>query len=334
MASEPRLKMGAREWILLLTLAFLWGGSFFFAKVAVAELPPLSLVLARVALAALALHLLLRATGSTMPKDCSIWSAYFVMGVLNNFVPFSLIFWAQTQIESDLAAILNGATPLFTALLAHWLTPDEHLTWNRFIGVLLGFGGVTALIGVEALSGFGLHVVAGLAVLAATLSYAFAGIFGRRFAGQPPLVTATGQVTATSIMMLPVVLIIDRPWGLPLPQVTTWSAVLGLALLSTALAYVIFFRILATAGATNLLLVTLLIPVSAILLGHTVLGESVTPQHLVGMAVIALGLATMDGRATAALGQRRAFSWLGAGLRASSELLPRSRPRRHRALRR
>ncbi|MGH6928179.1 MAG: DMT family transporter, partial [Dongiaceae bacterium] len=300
--------MGALEWSLLLTLSVLWGGSFFLVKVAVAELPPFSIVLARVGLAALALHIVVGVTGDRMPGDRASWSAFFAMGTLNNLVPFSLIVWAQTQIGSGLASILNGATPLFTALLAHWLTVDERLTWNRLAGILLGLAGVTAMIGVEALAGFGLHVVAALAVLLATVSYAFAGIFGRRFQRQPPLVTAAGQVTATSIMMLPIVLIVDQPWTLPAPQAATWGAVIGLALLSTALAYVIFFRILAAAGATNLLLVTMLIPVSAVLLGYTILDESVHSQHVIGMALIALGLAAIDGRAAAVLRRWRVTS--------------------------
>jgi drug/metabolite transporter (DMT)-like permease len=264
MAAGRASSMGAIEWTLLSALSILWGGSFFFAKVAVAELPPFSVVLARVGLAALALHIVVRAAGGRMPRDRGTWSAFFVMGALNNLVPFSLIVWAQTHVSSGLASILNGATPLFTALLAHWLTADERLSWNRLVGVLLGFVGVTVMIGVDALAGLGLHVVAALAVVAATISYAFAGIFGRRFSGQPPLVTATGQVTATTIMMLPIVAVVDQPWRLEAPQPATWGAIVGLALLSTALAYVIFFRILATAGATNLLLVTLLIPVSAV----------------------------------------------------------------------
>jgi drug/metabolite transporter (DMT)-like permease len=149
-------------------------------------------------------------------------------------------------------------------------------------------------------------VLAEVAVLVATVSYAFAGIFGRRFKGQPPLVTATGQVTATTVMMLPIVLIVDRPWALPMPAPVTLAAVGGLALLSTALAYVIFFRILAVAGATNLLLVTLLIPVSALLLGHSILGEGLALQHVLGMALIGLGLAAIDGRVFKAVRLRRA----------------------------
>jgi drug/metabolite transporter (DMT)-like permease len=301
MISERALKMGPLEWILLLVLSVLWGGSFFFAKLAVAELPPFTIVLGRVGLAALALNLLVRARGQRMPSDRGSWAAFFAMGTLNNLVPFSLIVWAQTQIASGLASILNGATPLFTVLLAHWLTADERLTWNRLLGVALGLAGVTVMIGMEALSGLGLHVLGELAILVATVSYAFAGIFGRRFKGQPPLVTATGQVTATTVMMTPIMLIVDQPWTLAMPTPLTLAAIAGLALLSTALAYVIFFRILAVAGATNLLLVTLLIPVSALLLGHSILGEGLAMQHVMGMALIALGLAAIDGRAFSAL---------------------------------
>jgi drug/metabolite transporter (DMT)-like permease len=306
MGSEHALKMGPIEWVLLLVLSVLWGGSFFFVKLAVAELPPSTIVVGRVGLAALALNLLVRAAGHRMPGDRGSWVAFFAMGTLNNLIPFSLIVWAQTQIPSGLAAILNGATPLFTVLLAHWLTADERLTWNRLLGVVLGLAGVTVMIGMEALLGLGLHVLAELAILVATVSYAFAGIFGRRFKGQPPLVTATGQVTATTVMMLPIVLIVDRPWALAMPAPVTLAAVGGLALLSTALAYVIFFRILAVAGATNLLLVTLLIPVSALLLGHSILGEGLALQHVLGMALIGLGLAAIDGRALKPLRLRRA----------------------------
>ena len=305
MGSDRALRMGAIEWLLLLALSVLWGGSFFFAKLAVAELPPFTIVLGRVGLAALALNLLVRATGHRMPRDRASWAAFFAMGALNNLMPFSLIVWAQTQIASGLASILNGATPLLTVLLAHWLTDDERLTWNRLAGVLLGLAGVGVMIGLEALSGLGLHVVAEVAILVATLSYACAGIFGRRFRGLPPLVTATGQVTATSLMMLPIALAVDRPWTLAMPHALTLAAVAGLALLSTALAYLLFFRILAVAGATNLLLVSLLIPVSALLLGYFILGEGLALQHILGMALIALGLAAIDGRALAALRRRR-----------------------------
>jgi drug/metabolite transporter (DMT)-like permease len=288
--------MGPLEWCLLIILSILWGGSFFFSKVALAELPPLTLVFGRVCVAAVALNLTVYATGNRMPRSLKTWSSLFVMGALNNLIPFSLIFWGQTQIASGLASILNSTTPLFTVVLAHLFTRDERMTTNRLSGVLLGLLGIAVMIGPDALHGLGANVLAQIAVLGAAISYGFAGNFGRRFKGLPPLVTAAGQVTATSVMMLPIMLVADRPWTLPLPSVGTCGAVVALALLSTALAYVIYFRILAVAGATNLLLVTFLIPVSALLLGTSILGERFDPRHFGGMALIALGLAAIDGR--------------------------------------
>jgi drug/metabolite transporter (DMT)-like permease len=220
------------------------------------------------------------------------------MGALNNLIPFSMIFWGQTRIASGLASILNATTPLWTVLLASFLTRDEKLTVGRIAGVLIGFLGVAAVIGPAAFGGFGLDVVAQLAVLAAAVSYALATIFGRRFRamGIPPLMTAAGQVAATSLLILPMVLLVDRPWQLVLPSPVAWASILSLALLCAALAYVVYFRILAVAGATNLALVTFLIPVSAVLLGAVVLGERLEPRQFVGMTLIAVGLAAIDGR--------------------------------------
>jgi drug/metabolite transporter (DMT)-like permease len=301
MAPRSNPVMGPVEWLLLGTLSVLWGGSFFFAKVAVAELPPLTLVLGRVALAALALNLIVIASGRHMPGSPRIWGTFMAMGALNNLIPFSLIFWGQTQIASGLAAVLNATTPLFTVVLAHLFTRDERLTANRIAGVLIGMAGVAFMVGPEALEGLGLNVAAQLAVLGGALSYGLAGIYGRRFKamGVPPLTTATGQVTATTVMMLPIALLVDRPWTAAPPSLVTWGALLGLGLLSTALAYVLFFRILAGAGAVNVALVTLLIPVSAMLLGGFILDERFEWTAFAGMALIALGLAAIDGRAVA-----------------------------------
>jgi len=294
-------RMGPVEWLLLVALSVIWGGSFFFAKIALAQLPPFCIVLARVGIAAAALNILLPVLGLRLPTDGASWRAFFVMGILNNLMPFSLIVWGQTQIASGLASILNATTPLFAAVFAHFLTHDERLTANRLVGVALGFAGVAIMIGTEAFAGLNRHILGELSVIAAAVSYAFASIFGRRFRGRPPLVTAAGQVTATTLLVLPVMLAVDRPWNLPMPGPSTWGALLGLALLCTALAYVIFFRILATAGATNLMLVTLLIPVSALLLGTTLLDESLDPHALAGMGLIGLGLAAIDGRPFARL---------------------------------
>ena len=290
--------MSTPEWGMLIVLSILWGGSFFFVGVAVKALPPFTIVVMRVALAAAALWAALGAMRIAMPADRRTWAAFLGMGLLNNVVPFCLIVWGQTHIASGLAAILNATTPLFTVIVAHVLTTDEKMTGPRLAGVATGFAGIVILVGGTALREIGIDVIAQLACLAAAVSYAFAGVFGRRFKamGVHPMATATGQVTASALVLLPAMLLVDRPWTLPMPGAATIAALLGLALLSTAIAYVLYFRILATAGATNLLLVTFLIPVSAILLGAVVLGETLEPSHFAGMALIAAGLACIDGR--------------------------------------
>jgi drug/metabolite transporter (DMT)-like permease len=291
-----RLTMTPADWLLLVTLSILWGGSFFFTKIAVSELAPLTLALGRVAIAAATLALVARMTGVALPATISAWLPFVPMGLLNNVLPFSLIFWSQTQIPSGLAAILNATTPLFTVLVAHAATADEKLNAGRVAGLLFGLAGVVVMIGPDALHALGRNVVAQLACLAAAVSYAFAGVYGRRFRGEPSLRVATGQLAASTVLLTPIVLLIDRPWTAPTPSITTLGALLSLALLSTALAYVIFFRILARAGATAISLVTFLIPISAILLGTLILGEQLAARHFVGMIAIALGLAAIDGR--------------------------------------
>ncbi len=295
MANHP---MTTIEWGLLIALSALWGGSFLFNGILVRELPPLTIVAGRVALAAIALWTIVRLSGHAVPRSREVWLAFLGMGVLNNVIPFSLIVWGQTHIASGLASILNATTPLFAVIVAHVLTEDEKMTGGRLVGVLVGFAGVALMIGPSVLSDLGTNVLAQLAVLGAAISYSFAGIWGRRFRrmGLPPLLPAAGQVTASALIMLPVALVVDRPWTLAMPSHEAWLALFGLAVLATALAYVIFFRILATAGATNLMLVTFLIPVSAILLGALVLGEVLAPKHFAGMALIAVGLAAIDGR--------------------------------------
>jgi drug/metabolite transporter (DMT)-like permease len=291
-------EMDGRVWAMLVALAVLWGGSFFFNGVAVHALPSFTLVWLRVAVAAAALLTVLRLRGQTMPRAAGIWAAFFGMGLLNNVVPFALIVWGQHQIASGLASILNAMTPLFGVLVAHVLTRDEKLTPLKAAGVVVGFAGAAVMVGPDALAGLGSGVLAQVACLGAALTYAFAGIFGRRFRrmGVAPMATAAGQVCASTLLLLPVMLVVDRPWTLAIPDAATWGAVLGVGLLSTALAYVLYFRILAAAGATNLLLVTFLIPVSAILLGALVLGEALLARHFAGMVFIGMGLALIDGR--------------------------------------
>jgi drug/metabolite transporter (DMT)-like permease len=288
--------MTPREWLMLVSLSLLWGGSFFFTSVALQALPPLTLVVLRFGLAALVLHLVLRVRTLRMPRDRQTWGAFLCMGLLNNAVPFGLIAWSQTHIASGLAAILNATTPLWTVIVAHVVTSDEKMTGHRLVGVLVGLAGVTVML--SPVLGTEADALGQLAVLCAALSYACAGVYGRRFRamGVSPLVTAAAQVSASALMLLPLALFVDRPWTIAVPSLPVLGAIAGIAVLSTALAYVLYFRILASAGATNLLLVTFLIPVSAILLGWAMLGEHLDPRSYLGMALIGGGLAAIDGR--------------------------------------
>jgi drug/metabolite transporter (DMT)-like permease len=297
--------MGLFEWVLLILLAAIWGGSFFFGKIAVSELPPFTIVLGRVGMAALVLNAIVAATGRRMPRSLRTWGLFMVMGVLNNIIPFSLIFWGEIRIASGLASILNATTPLWTVLLAHFLTQDEKLNIGRLSGVLLGIIGGAIIIGPDALKAFGSDVLAQMAVVGAAFSYAFAGIFGKRFKNLSPYITATGQLTCSALIMLPVTVLVDKPWMMHMPGPRIWCSVIALALVCTALAYVIYFRILATAGATNIVLVTFLIPVSALFLGMILLGERLELRHFAGMAFIGCGLAAIDGRIKNFIGTRR-----------------------------
>jgi drug/metabolite transporter (DMT)-like permease len=290
--------MGTLEWALLLFLGAIWGGSFFFFAIAVKELPVFTIVLARVAVASLALWLVVLLAGFPFPRDAATWRNFLIMGFLNNALPFSLIVWGQKEIAAGLAAVLNATTPFFTVLVAHLLTSSERLSWNKLAGALAGLLGVGFMMGADALSGFGQSLSHQLAFLTASLCYAFAGVFGKRFANLPPLVAAAGQTSGSSLLLIPLVLAIDSPWQLAPPSTGTIAALLGLALLCTSLAYVIYFTILKRAGATNISLVTFLVPLSAMMLGSLFLGETLTWRHGLGMAAVGLGLALIDGRIT------------------------------------
>lgn len=287
--------MTLKEWSLLLLLAFLWSGSFFLAEIALRELDFFSVVLGRVGPAAIALLLLVFLTGQRMPRDAESWAAFAVMGLLNNAIPFGLIFRGQESIDSGLAAILNATTPFFAVILAHLFTQDERMTPNRVGGILCGIAGVAVLVGPDALRSLGGETLGQFAVLLAALSYALASLFGRRLRRYPVSVAATGMVTCSALMALPAAVIFGAPFAV-LPSLPVWAAILALSLLSTAAAYLVYFRILATAGATNLMLVTLLLPVGALALGMSFLGERFGWTAFAGLALILLGLIAVDGR--------------------------------------
>jgi drug/metabolite transporter (DMT)-like permease len=290
--------MGGTEWALLLVLSVLWGGSFFFISVAVLGLPPFTIMLLRVGVAALLLWPVLLLTGQSVPAKAGVWAALAVMGIMNNVIPQTLIVWGEMHISGGLASILNATTPLFGVVVAHTFTVDEKITRAKLAGLAVGFFGVAVMMGPDALSGLGSNVLAQLGILVASLFYGLSGVFGRRFRqmGVSPMATATGQLTASTLLLLPLTFIFEQPLSLPMPGWPVILSVLALAAVSTALAYVIFFRILATAGATNLLLVTFLIPVSAIFLGWLFMNEQLSLRHFIGMTGIAAGLVLIDGR--------------------------------------
>lgn len=288
-------RIDARDWSLLAVLSVLWGGSFFFNGAALRELPPLTLVFLRVALGAAILLPLLRMQGIGFPKGVAGWRAFFAIGLLNNVIPFSLIVIGQTFIPSGLASILNATTPLF-AVMVMAAAGEEVLQMRRVAGVALGLAGVIVLRGwgIETRPGQGIGI---LLCLGGAFSYGFAALAARRLLkDSAPLGTATFQLMASSLMMAIIAGAVEQPWRLPMPSLTTWLAVLGLAALSTALAYIVFFQILRRSGATNVMLVTLLIPVTAILLGWLVLGEPISMREIAGAIVIGSALLVIDGR--------------------------------------
>lgn len=286
------------EWGMLVLLSVFWGGSFLFVGIAVSDFQPFSVAFLRVAIATVVLWIVALAMGVEMPKKRSIWVSFLLMGAINGAIPFSLIAWGQSHIASGVASILIATTPLIAVVAAHFTTTDERMTGPRVAGVIAGICGVAVLIGPEALSGIGGDLLAQLSIVLAATLYALASIYGRRYSkqGVPPLVIATGQVSASTILLIPLVLIIDTPWRLPAPSALSWAAIGALGLVSTGIAYLLYFRVLATAGATNLMLVNFLVPVTAILLGIVVLNEVLLAQHIVGMLLIAGGLVLMDGR--------------------------------------
>jgi drug/metabolite transporter (DMT)-like permease len=302
-----RAQMNRSDWLILLVLAAIWGGAFFFIGVAVQHVPPLTYVWLRLTMAAAGMWLYLKFRGEGLGLPREVWGSIFLLALLNNALPFTLFGWGQTHIASGLASILNATTPIWGVVVAHFLTHDERMTPRKVAGVLLGFGGVALMIGPSLLSSLGTSGLAQIACVIASLSYALAAVWARRFKrmGVTPLSVTTGQLTAGALMMLPMSMFIDRPWTEALPPFSAWAAIAALAILCTAFGYVLYFRLIDRAGATNALLVTLLVPPVAILLGGLFLSEQLAPQDFAGLGLIALGLAAIDGRLLSAVAKRR-----------------------------
>ena len=302
-----RSVMDKSDWATLLLLAAIWGGAFFFIGVAVRHVPPLTYVWLRLSIAAAGMVLFLKLKGEPLGLPRSAWGSMLVLAFLNNALPFTLFGWGQTHIASGLASILNATTPIWGVVVAHFLTHDERMSPRKVAGVLLGFGGVATMIGPTLLSNLGGNALAQLACVTASLSYALAAVWARRFKrmGLKPMAVTTGQLVTGALMMLPLALFIDQPWERALPPLSAWGAIAALGLLCSAFAYVLYFRLIDSAGATNALLVTLLVPPVAIFLGATFLGETLAPQDFIGLGLIALGLAAIDGRLLSLLRVRR-----------------------------
>jgi drug/metabolite transporter (DMT)-like permease len=302
-----REQMNRSDWTILLVLALIWGGAFLFIGIAVRHVPPLTYVWLRLTIAAAGLWTYVLFTRERIGLPRQVLGSILLLALLNNALPFALFGWGQTHIASGLASILNATTPIWGVVVAHLLTNDERMSPRKLAGVLLGFGGVATMIGPSLLSDIGTSGLAELACVGASLSYALAAVWARRFKrlGVSPLSVTTGQLTAGALMMLPVSAIFDRPWTHALPPLGAWGAIAALALLCTAVGYVLYFRLIEHAGATNALLVTLLVPPVAILLGSLFLSETLAPQDFAGLALIALGLAAIDGRLLNAVRKRR-----------------------------
>lgn len=301
--------MSARDWAQLLLLGALWGGSFFFIRIAVAEIDPLTLVLYRVAIAALALNLWLAARRVSLRPALARAPGFVALAIVNNVIPFSLIFLGETRIGAGLAAILNATTPFWTVIAANVLTSDEKFTRNKIAGIALGVAGTALMVGPSVLGGLGAPAWAQLCVLGASASYALGAIFARRFRTLDSALVATGQLTASTFVMVVLAPLLGQS-VLTAASPGAWTAVAGLGLLSTAVAYILYFNLIASAGATNTSLVTLVVPVSAVLLGTIVLGEGLGVEEIAGMTLIGLGLLTIDGRI---LSRRRAPAVADAG---------------------
>ena len=301
-----RTRMNRADWSTLMILALIWGGAFFFIGVAVRHVPPLTYVWLRLTIAAAAMLVYMAVRREPLGLPRSVWASIILLSLLNNVIPFALFGWSQQHIASGLASILNATTPIWGVIVAHFLTRDERMTALRSAGVLLGFGGVATMIGPSLFSTIGGGALPQLACITASLSYALAAVWARRFRriGVSPLSVTTGQLSVGALMMLPVALLFDRPWEAPLPPLTAWGAIVALALLCTAFGYVLYFRLIDRAGATNALLVTLLVPPTAILLGGLFLGEQLAARDFLGLALIALGLAEIDGRLLSGLRRR------------------------------
>lgn len=280
------------ELLLLALLATLWGASYTFIKLGVATIPPVTFIAARTLIAALILLAVLRLRGLCLPRDRTTWKRFAIQAALNSVMPFTLIAWAELTIDASLAAILNSTTPIFTFLLTLVLTRHEPSSMRKFFGVLAGMIGICLIIGVEALNGVGRELMAQLAMLIATVSYAGAAIFGRNFKDLDPMMPAAGSMLCGAAILIPLSLIVDQPWTLS-PSTSSLLALLGLAVFSTALAFCIFFRLVNTLGSVGTTAQAYLRVPIGVAIGALFLSERLTDTAWIGLVCVVAGVAAM-----------------------------------------
>jgi drug/metabolite transporter (DMT)-like permease len=278
--------------LLLLALATLWGSSYTFIKVGVETIPPVTLIAVRTLIAASILVFVIKLRGLSLPRDATTWRRFLFQACLNSVIPFTLIAWAEQSVDAGLATILNSTTPIFTFLLTVIVVRHEAVTARKIFGVVAGLAGVCLIIGTEALSGFGDQLPAQLAILLASMAYAGAAIFGRNFKGLDPMMPAAGSMICGAIILIPVSLVIDRPWTLT-PSAESIGALLGLSVFSTALAFVIFFRLMQTLGSVGTTAQAYLRVPIGVGIGVVFLGETVTQTAGIGLVCVIAGVAAM-----------------------------------------
>jgi drug/metabolite transporter (DMT)-like permease len=282
----------ATEIALLLLLATLWGGSYSFIKIGVETIPPLTLIAARTLIAGLILLAVIRWRGLRLPRDLLAWRRFLTQALLNSVVPFTLIAWAERSVDAGLASILNGTTPVFVFLISLVLMPKRRPDWRKALGVAAGVAGISLIVGVDAFSGLGSQAVPQLAIVAATIAYAFAALFGRHFTGMDPLLPAAGSMLTGTALLIPAALIVDRPWTLA-PSQESVLALLALAVVSTALAFAIYFRLIRTLGSVGTTAVSYLRVPVGVAIGFVFLGERLQPTAWIGLALVVLGVLSM-----------------------------------------
>ena len=277
---------------LLLLLATLWGGSFTFIKVGVETIPPLTLIAGRTSIAALLLVAILCYRGVALPTDAAVWRQFLVQACLNSVFPFTLIAWAEQTVDAGLATILNSTSPIFTFILTWILAGRHHATARRLFGVVSGMIGTCLIVGVEALTGLRDQLIPELAIVAATICYAGAALFSRKFERFDPMLPAAGSLLSGAIVLVPLCLVVDQPWTLE-PSSRSIAALIGLSVFSTALAFTIYFRLIRTLGPVGTTSQAYLRVPIGIAIGVLFLGESLAPTTWVGSILVIVGVAAM-----------------------------------------